>query len=197
MKKIRIRNLRKQMADRRLSRLRAQKVAWALKQVVIEENTDVLTVGCGDGTALALIHEQTPSGLTCGVDQSERELALARERNLPAIKEGSVRLVKAGAVHLPFDDQYFQLVCVFSCYAHWAQPEANLREVHRVLKNGGTALVTSELEGRQHATFLGETSTTQHRIPAEELRRIMEELGFENVTVETHENWQVVIGGKV
>ncbi len=202
------------LLNKRIREVRAHKVDWALQQVVVEENSDLLAIGCGDGTAVEIMNTLTPRGKTYAVDTSEAQLYRTRERNEAAIEEGKVRLYKSGGAHLPFDDQRFTLVVAFSCYVEWTHPERNLREVHRVLKNGGFALVTAETQEDEKrfrtpgllSLLFGKGSATNLRIlegrehmktPAVELKSMMEEIGFENVTIETKDNWQCVIGGKV
>ncbi len=202
------------LLKKRVLEVRARKVEWALQQVVVEENSTLLAIGCGDGTAVEIMNSLVQRGKTYAVDVSEAQLFRTRERNGAAIEEGKVRLYKSGGAHLPFDDQRFSLVAAFSCYVEWRHPERNLREVYRVLKNGGFALVTAEIQEDEKrfrapgllSLLFGKGSTANLRIlegrehmktPAAELKRLMEEIGFENVTIETKDNWQCVIGGKV
>lgn len=72
-----------------------------------------------------------------GVDLSPEMLAIARER-LPTC----VRLVLADAAALPFRSRSFQIATSTSSLHHWPDPQAGLREIARVLRPGGTLVLT-------------------------------------------------------
>ena len=65
----------------------------------------------------------------------------ARENLAQAGLSGAVEVVEAGAKDLPFPDRTFDLVVSTGSLHHWKDPVGALNECHRVLKEGGTALV--------------------------------------------------------
>jgi ubiquinone/menaquinone biosynthesis C-methylase UbiE len=98
----------------------------------------VLDCGCGTGD---LTRELV--GLArrvVALDLSEAMLAEG-QRSTPA--EAPVIWVASPGEQLPFCDQVFDAVCFRGALHHMANEEAALREAHRVLRSGGT-LVMSE-----------------------------------------------------
>jgi SAM-dependent methyltransferase len=98
---------------------------------------DVLEVGCGiatDGINLA-----RSGAHYVGVDPSPEALTLARRRFELERAEG--QFAQASAEELPFDSESFDLVFSHGVIHHLHDTEGAVREFHRVLRPGGTALV--------------------------------------------------------
>ena len=99
----------------------------------------VLDLGCGNGNGLgALLAAVGPTGRVTALDRDAASLARAVEQVGP----GSVTTVEADlTAPLPFEPQSFdRVICqnVIECVADRA---GLLREIHRVLRPGGSALV--------------------------------------------------------
>jgi len=97
----------------------------------------VLEIGCGMGTDLAQFGRG--GAVTMAVDLTPRHLAIAHKR---LQCEGLIpRLARADAEQLPFRDAAVDVVYSFGVLHHTPGIEAAIREVHRVLKPGGTAII--------------------------------------------------------
>ena len=92
---------------------------------------DVLEVGCGTGMILKEI--QPVARRAVGIDISSGMLAQAEARGLEVV-EGS-------ATELPFEDASFDVVYSFKVLAHVEEIERALREISRVLRPGGHAVL--------------------------------------------------------
>jgi ubiquinone/menaquinone biosynthesis C-methylase UbiE len=94
----------------------------------------VLEIGVGLGTDLKQFARH---GASChGVDITDRHLQLAR-RNFE-LEGYPVELRKSDATSIDFPDGYFDCVYSFGVIHHIPDVQSVLREVHRVLKPGGT-----------------------------------------------------------
>jgi SAM-dependent methyltransferase len=106
-----------------------------------------------------------------GVDLSEDALAFCRERGLKNVKLGA-------AEKLPYDDGTFDLVTGLDVVEHLDDDLAGLREMRRVLRPGGRVLLFVPtfmfLWGLQD-----EVSNHRRRYRMPELRRVLEQAGFE------------------
>jgi demethylmenaquinone methyltransferase / 2-methoxy-6-polyprenyl-1,4-benzoquinol methylase len=100
-----------------------------------------LDVCCGTGDlALELAKLVAPGGHVVGCDFSEPMLDLAREK---AAERGApgVRFEWADALQLPYDDERFDAVTVGFGVRNLADLDRGLRELARVLKPGGRAVI--------------------------------------------------------
>lgn len=98
----------------------------------------VLDVGCGCGGTTASVKRYLPHATITGINLSDNQLRRCR-LNAPECS-----FVRMDAAYLAFPDNYFD--CVFSVEAafHFHTRERFLREASRVLKSGGS-LVLSDI----------------------------------------------------
>lgn len=98
---------------------------------------DVLEIGVGAGTDFM---QWVRSGARAtGIDLTEAGIALARERL--ALEGRQATLTVGDAEHLPFADASFDIVYSYGVLHHTPDTPRALREVYRVLRPGGTALL--------------------------------------------------------
>lgn len=117
---------------------------WGLQQVTIAAHATVLDIGCGGGRTLKKLAHLAPSGRAVGVDYSAASVAVARETNLDEIEAGRVAVVRASVAALPFLDLTFDVVTAVETHYYWPNLPANIREVLKVMKPGGTFLLIAE-----------------------------------------------------
>jgi SAM-dependent methyltransferase len=128
----------------------------------------ILDVGCGTGANLEMLSE---FGESAGVDISGEALSFCRERGLENVKQGA-------AEALPFDDHSFDLVTGLDVVEHLDDDLAGLKEMRRVLRPGGRALVFVPafmfLWGVQD-----DISHHRRRYTLDQIKRVMGRAGFE------------------
>jgi ubiquinone/menaquinone biosynthesis C-methylase UbiE len=127
-----------------------------LEPVRLRRGEAVLDVGCGTGSlAIAAKRMVGPDGKVFGVDASAEMLARAVQK---AGKAGlDVAFEQAAAQRLPLADATFDVVTVTLVLHHLPRRgrEECLREMRRVLKPGGRALVVDfAAPSRRRWTFL-------------------------------------------
>ena len=128
----------------------------------------ILDVGCGTGANLKTLSE---FGDAEGVDVSPDAIEFCRERGLTNVKLGA-------AEELPYESGTFDLVTALDVVEHLDDDVGGLREMRRVLRPGGHALIFVPtfmwLWGVQDVVS---NHRRRYRLP--ELRRALEEAGFE------------------
>ena len=122
--------------DRRWSFYINATVQQTLNRLNLQPGEHVLDLGCGTGTLIQHLLPFAPASVT-GIDPSIEMLEVAR-RKLPP----TVNLVAASADRLPFPDAAFDLGVSTSAFHYFPDPLKALREVRRVLKPNGRAVVT-------------------------------------------------------
>ena len=135
---------------------------------VTDRRPRILDVGCGTGANLLMLSQY---GDAEGVDISQDALAFCRERGLANVKLGA-------GEKLPYEDATFDLVTALDVVEHMDDDLAGLREMRRVLRPGGRVLLFVP-------TFMflwgvqDDVSNHRRRYRLAELRRVLEQAGFE------------------
>lgn len=137
--------------------------AAVIDQVSLASDDRFLDVGCGLGAAL---EQASATGAeVAGVDPS---LAMV-ERASQRVPKAEVKL--GSAEEIPFPDDAFTVVVNVSSYHHWADPEAGLAEILRVLAPGGRLLIVERKLKRK-------TGHGLHEKDAEELAQRLLSQGY-------------------
>ena len=117
---------------------------WGLQQVQVPKNAAILDVGCGGGETVRRLAALAPEGKVIGVDYSAASVAVSRETNAEEIEAGRVQVEQGSVAALPFPDRTFDIVTAVETHYYWPDLPANVRDILRVLKPGGTFAVIAE-----------------------------------------------------
>lgn len=108
-----------------------------VERVQLHNGERLLDVGCGTATLLLAAKAHVPTIEAIGIDSDERVLALARKKI--AESKLQVEVMQAGAEHLPFPPDSFDIVISTLTFHHLPTEVKKLamQEIYRVLKPGG------------------------------------------------------------
>ena len=128
----------------------------ALTGMLGSGNGRCLDLGCGTG--ILIPHLMRLGWSVVGVDISEDQLRVARQR----LSSDAVSLVQADAAQLPFESQSFDAVVSLFTHTDWDRPQAVFREAARVLCPDGRLIylgthpcfITPYVERRHEAPHL-------------------------------------------
>lgn len=98
-------------------------------ELIPDNSTSLLDVGCGEGTFLSLLQRENPAISLSGCDLSEVALTRVHKKNLKI----TCALVDANNA-LPFEDASFDVVSALDVLEHTLEPERILSEMVRVSK---------------------------------------------------------------
>lgn len=128
-----------ELSDDETQRVTRERIDWMCSEA---EGPLVLDAGCSQGMTAILVARR---GLKCiGVDVQCDGLAYAEELRSKEERDVQERLkfVSASCFELPFDSDYFDSCFLGEVLEHVERPEKCLKEIARVLKPGGKAIIT-------------------------------------------------------
>jgi len=111
-----------------------RRICLLLKYLQVDSNQKVLEMGCGPG----LILNQVQSQYRFGVDLSFSSLQRAQS----SFSEKNMKFIKSNVEFLPFPSESFERIYCTEVIEHTQNPGELLKEMRRVLKKGGLAVLT-------------------------------------------------------
>lgn len=153
----------------------------AADELDLQPEDELLDVGCGAGVLLG----DRGAGLryVAGVDASQIQVALARERLAERIAAGTAQIVLGDAEALPWPDGRFSAVASVNCLKFLPDPDQALREMHRVLRPGGRIVHLTDTPITDPDTSGTVDAFGIWRWSADHSRRMMAQAGFVDVSV--------------
>lgn len=170
------------LVGRALNRVNRRVIDLSLEALDVRGGHRVLDVGFGGGYELeALCGRTPPVAEVVGVDLSQDAVARARRRLHPFVSEGRLDLHVGDVAALPFPDQTFERALAANSVYFWEDPVAVLRELRRVLVEGGRLAVS--LRTRRKLEDLPFTRYGYTLYEPEEVMRLAERAGFRGVSL--------------
>lgn len=154
---------------------------WSFAHVDLDEHNAILDVGLGGGANIKYIKEHNATGMVYGVDISAEAVKTATEVNQKYIDSGKVILTHGDVADLQFEDDFFDIVVASQTHIYWDELENGLAECHRVLKQNGTLLITSEIDKLEY-------HLPEYKNP-DDFVELLYEIGFNGVNVKTGNNY--------
>jgi ubiquinone/menaquinone biosynthesis C-methylase UbiE len=176
---------------------------WGLEHISIANHDTILDVGCGGGRTVNKLAAIAKQGKVYGVDYSEESIAFTKRTNAHWIEAGRVEIRRASVSQLPFPDNTFNVITAVETHYFWPDLPADVHEVLRVLKPGGTFVLIAEVYKGANTTaakllekypeLIGMTLLTP-----EEHRELLANAGYSNVQVveESANGWICGTGTK-
>ena len=175
--------------------------SWAFGFFDFNDNDTVLDIGCGGGETLHRLSELIKDGKIYGVDYSEVSVRLSTERNKSDIKCGKVNISEASVEKLPFESCTYDKIITVESFYFWPDPAENLKEVYRVLKNGGRFLIVADINGDAKLDKDDIEGIRKYNLfnpTLEQFRQLLVNAGFVDVVIHTKkgEKWVCAEGNK-
>jgi ubiquinone/menaquinone biosynthesis C-methylase UbiE len=118
-----------------------------LKRSGITDSSSLLEVGCGDGALSGLIYKTFHCQIT-GIEPSPDGIRFSREMFEAYGFKGTFEISEGYQFKYP--DNHFDFIVLADVIEHLQYPDLMLKEMKRVLKPGGKAIVTTPLRTSEH-----------------------------------------------
>jgi ubiquinone/menaquinone biosynthesis C-methylase UbiE len=149
-----------------------------------EPVTDILDVACGEAGTTNRIKQRFRSSSLTAVNISPKQLARASAHC------ADVKFLQMDATDLDFDDASFDVVVCIEAAYHFHTREAFLREAFRVLRPGGSILLTDGIMRRSPGWWARRIVPDLATIPKDNLidresyERMLQDIGFCELKIE-------------
>jgi SAM-dependent methyltransferase len=151
-----------------------------LERMRLLPDENILDIGCGSGWLSRLVAERVRDGRVVGMDISDEMIRRARPASAAA---DNLLFVVGEAAEIPWEANFFtRAVSVGSAY-YWLDPAAGLREIFRVLAEGGSAwILINYYRDNPHCHQWGNLLAVQtHLLSADEWANHFIAAGFADV----------------
>ena len=150
-------------------------------QLELRPDDDLLEVGCGSARLLA--DHASHVRYVAGLDASEIQVGMARRNLAERLAAGTAEIVLGDAMALPWEEGRFSAIASLNCLKFVPDPPKALREMARVLRPGGRAVLTLDPPVRHPDRSGKANSFGEWQWSADDARRMMEQAGFADVSV--------------
>lgn len=167
---------------------------WGLQMLNLEDDSQVIDLGCGGGKTVQRLAIHTPEGKVFGLDYSEDCVDWANELNHEAVEDGRVVIIRGDVEKTPFVAENFDVATAVETIYFWSDMVQSFREVFRILKSGGQFLIINEAysDGKHQERNEVYKNVGEMVVPSpEELKTWLIDAGFKDVQIELEEekNW--------
>lgn len=150
---------------------------WTLDILNLDEEEEILELGCGAGYAMKLLLQDPRVSKVTGFDVSKTVLKSAQRRNKFQLSSGRANLVNGDVCSLTFESEQFTKVFSIQSIYFWERMDETIFEIYRVLRHEGRLVITlSNGKATEIWTSINDLITKQV-IPA------MEQNGFRNIEI--------------
>ncbi|WP_392889625.1 class I SAM-dependent methyltransferase [Eubacterium limosum] len=185
----------------RMNESHAEMTAWALDKLDLKPTDKVLDVGCGGGAALKRLSGRIDGGKLYGIDYSEVSVEASKELNKADIGRGKMEIHQGSVSKMPFEDNLFDAIITVESYYFWPDLEEDMREVFRVLKEGGTFMLIAEMylndDLDEHHIEMAKKFELRN-LTVDEFKALFEKVGYKETKIHLKDGkyWICVEGKK-
>ena len=156
---------------------------WTISLLGIAPGQHVLGIGFGPGVSTQLAGQEASEGFVAGIDHSKTMVGLARQRNAAAIRTKRMELQHGEVASLPYGDDSFDVAFSLHSIYFWGEPVVGLKEIRRVLKQGGLLGITIQPKEKWNVERV-EKSDIMTLYRGQDVASLFAEAGFREIRVE-------------
>jgi SAM-dependent methyltransferase len=152
----------------------------ALGLLQIEPTDNILDVGCGAGWLSRILADRVPQGRVVGMDISDEMIHRARQAS---VANENLVFVVGGVDEIPWEANFFTRVISVESSYYWPDPAKGIREIYRVLAEGGSAwILINYYRDNPYSHQWGEKlAVPTLLLSADEWKKLFRDAGFADV----------------
>jgi SAM-dependent methyltransferase len=154
-----------------------------LEKMRLAPADNVLDVGCGAGWLSRRLAKLVPEGRVVGMDISDEMIRHARRASADF---DNLMFVTGEVAGIPWQPNFFSHVISVESSYYWPDPAAGIRDIFRVLNEGGSAwILINYYRDNPHSHQWGNLlAVPTHLLSAEEWAELFRSAGFRDVAHE-------------
>lgn len=169
---------------------------WAFDMLQWENGDSILDIGCGGGANIARLLKKYPYSQVDGVDYSRQSVQTSKKVNADVLGK-RCQITQGDVMSLPFPSKSYHRVTAVETVYFWPDLVEGLREVFRVLKSSGEALIVCEMSDPKKGRKWSKNCEGMTVYTEIQLKSAMEQAGFTNIQVMRKGVWIAVLGKKM
>ncbi len=154
-----------------------------LERMRLAPADNVLDVGCGAGWLSRRLAKMVTEGRVVGMDISDEMIHHARRSS---VDFDNLMFIRGEVAEIPWQPNFFSRVISVESSYYWPDPAAGLRDIFRVLNEGGSAwILINYYRDNPHCHHWGNLlAVPTHLLSADEWAELFRAAGFKNVAHE-------------
>lgn len=116
----------------------------AVAQLDLPDQSTIVDVGCGTGSALRYAADKVTKGKLIGIDPVPRMIEIAKDLTKEKETGYQINFKIGSAEDLPVEDSTADIIFAFDSIDHWDDIQRGLKEIQRILKPGGRFIIVKD-----------------------------------------------------
>ena len=174
----------------------ATKISEYIKRSTHPRPERILDIGCGTGILVPFLIQMNPeTQLIVEFDFAEEML----KENAGKFTDPRIIQVHGDARDLPFVVPAFDIILCFNTFPHLGEPRDVLKQLFCCLRTAGILTIGHMSASHDLNNFHGSLDAPvnmDHLLPASDMGKILEELGYCHLVTEEEKDWYFVRGEK-
>ncbi|MFC2149814.1 class I SAM-dependent methyltransferase [Candidatus Auribacterota bacterium] len=162
-----------------------------VNEIDLEKPNRILDIGCGTCVLAFRLSQESPKSKFCCVDLAHEMVKTAKDKRDSGRHSvetvGNIKIKIADSEHLPYASNTFDYITCSNSFHHYPHQDNVAREMHRVLKPGGKALIVdgykdSVLGGIIYDGIVGLIEGDVHHLNSRQFKDLFGKFGFDPVS---------------
>ena len=162
----------------------------------LKQDDKYLELGFGSG--IFIKKYASHASKVSGLDYSEEMVKLASEINKDLVESGKAEFRHGNVSSIPWNDNVFSAAATIETFFFWPEPEAALKEIHRVLEPGGRLVIEMAYnndDGLDHSKLINKMNL--RLFSGDEMKNLLKRCGYVNISIEYYKGFWAPIKGVI